>query len=98
MVVRFGGEEFLVILMDIREGEAEMVAEKIRTLVEGSKIKIVGGFIQKTISIGISEFPKDTEQFWEAIKFSDVALYKAKETGRNRVVRFTPDMWTKEKY
>lgn len=98
IVVRFGGEEFLVILMDIREGEAQGVAERIRSRMEGTKIKIPGGFIKKTISIGISEFPKDTEQFWEAIKFSDVALYKAKEAGRNRVVRFTQDMWTEERY
>ncbi len=98
MVVRFGGEEFLVILMDVREGEAQGVAEEIRSQMEGAKIKIAGGLIQKTISIGISEFPKDTEQFWEAIKFSDVALYKAKETGRNRVVRFTQEMWAEEKY
>lgn len=98
MVVRFGGEEFLVILMDVREGEAQGVAEKIRSQMEDAKIKIAGGLIQKTISIGISEFPKDTEQFWEAIKFSDVALYKAKETDRNRVVRFTQEMLAEEKY
>ncbi len=54
--------------------------------------------IQKTISIGISEFPKDTQNFWEAIKYSDIALYKAKEWGRNKVVRFTKDMWTEEEY
>ena len=65
---------------------------------EGLKIKTPGGVIQKTISIGISEFPKDTEQFWEAIKFSDVSLYRAKETGRNRVVKFTADMWHEGRY
>lgn len=48
--------------------------------------------------MGISEFPKDTEQFWEAIKFSDMALYKAKESGRNRVIRFTSDMWSEGRY
>lgn len=98
IVVRFGGEEFLVILMDVREDESEGVAEKIRNQMEDTKVKMVGGFIQKTISVGISEFPKDTEQFWEAIKFSDVALYKAKQTGRNKVVRFTQEMWVEGKY
>lgn len=97
-VIRFGGEEFLVILVDIREEEAEKVAEKIRVKVEETKIKITGGIIQKTISIGVSEFPKDAQNFWQAIKYADVALYKAKEKGRNRVVRFTPDMWEEEKY
>lgn len=97
-VVRFGGEEFLGILVDIREGDAQEVAERIRSNMEGLKIKTPGGVIQKTISIGISEFPKDTEQFWEAIKFSDVSLYRAKETGRNRVVRFTADLWHEGRY
>ncbi len=54
--------------------------------------------ITKTISLGISEFPIDTSGFWQAIKFTDVALYRAKETGRNRAVRFTPDMWTEEEF
>jgi diguanylate cyclase (GGDEF)-like protein len=65
---------------------------------EQTKISITGGVINKTISIGVSEFPQDTQSFWEAIKFADVALYKAKETGRNRVVRFSPEMWTEERY
>ncbi|MCX7770549.1 MAG: diguanylate cyclase [Proteobacteria bacterium] len=97
-VVRFGGEEFLVILVDIRDEEAFNVAEKIREKVEETKIKITGGVIQKTISIGVSEFPKDAQNFWQSIKYADVALYKAKERGRNRVIRFTPDMWEEEKY
>jgi PleD family two-component response regulator len=50
------------------------------------------------MSIGVSEFPRDTNGFWEAIKFADVALYRAKNEGRNRVVRFTPEMWEQDKY
>jgi len=96
--VRFGGEEFLVILMDIKEGEAEDVAEKIRKAIEDTKIKIPRGFIQKTISVGISEFPKDTPKLWQAIKYADIGMYKAKNAGRNRIVRFAKDMWTVEEY
>ncbi len=98
LVIRFGGEEFLVLLIDIKPGDSFEVAEKIREKIEESKVKIAGGFIQKTISIGVSEFPTDTQNFWEAIKFADVALYKAKERGRNRVLRFAIDMWAEEKY
>ncbi len=98
MVVRFGGEEFLVILMDVREGEANDIAEKIRAAVEDTKVKVPRGFVQKTVSIGISEFPKDTPKFWQAIKYSDIGMYKAKAAGRNNVVRFTKDMWTVEEY
>ncbi|MEW6409437.1 MAG: diguanylate cyclase [Nitrospirota bacterium] len=98
LVARFGGEEFLVILEDAKEGDAQNIAERIREKMEETKIKTGGVVIQKTISIGISEFPKDTQNFWEAIKYSDIALYKAKEAGRNKVLRFTKDMWTEEEY
>ncbi len=98
IVVRFGGEEFLVVLFDIRECEAVNVAEKIRDNVQNARIKIPEGVIQKTISLGVSEFPADTNTFWHAIKYADVALYKAKEGGRNRVMRFTREMWTDEHF
>lgn len=93
LVIRFGGEEFLILLVDIREGESVKIAEKLRSLVEVNAVETPKGVIRRTISIGVSEFPKDAKGIWEAIKYADVALYKAKESGRNRVVRFTPDMW-----
>ncbi len=98
LVIRYGGEEFLVLLIDARPEDSATVAEKIRDSVEAAKIQIPGGFVQKTISVGASEFPHDTPNFWEAVKFADVALYKAKEGGRNKVLRFAADMWTGDKY
>jgi diguanylate cyclase (GGDEF)-like protein len=98
LVIRFGGEEFLVLMLDINEGETIKTAEKIREAVEATKIKVSDGTIKKTISLGISEFPIDTESFWQAIKFADVALYKAKDTGRNKSVRFDKEMWSEEAF
>ncbi len=98
-VIRFGGEEILVLLVDVQEGAAEKVAEKIRRAVESRVIEVSGGVIKKTVSIGVSEFPKDCDgKIWQCIKFADVALYYAKEQGRNRVVRFLPEMWEGEEY
>ena len=96
IVARFGGEEFLILLVDIREGEAVQVAEKLRKKVAEHPFDTKAGVLKKTISIGVSEFPVDSKGIWQVIKFADVALYKAKETGRNRVVRFQPKMWKKE--
>lgn len=96
IVIRFGGEEFLVVLLDISDGDSLKIAEIIRSNIEHLKIKLPNGVIEKTISLGISEFPADTETLWSCIKYADVALYRAKEEGRNRCVRFTNDMWKEE--
>ena len=52
--------------------------------------------IQKTLSIGIAHFPKDANSVWKVIKYADTALYEAKNTGRNKVVCFTEDMFSYE--
>ncbi|MDP2144201.1 MAG: GGDEF domain-containing protein [Gallionella sp.] len=96
IVIRYGGEEFMIILPDTSGDQAESVAEKIRLAVEALKIQLPGTMLSKTISIGLAVFPVDCDTFWQAIKFADVALYHAKDSGRNRVVRFTPDLWTDE--
>lgn len=98
VVIRFGGEEFLLLLLDIDPGESMVVAEKIRQRVEQLQVRAGEAVLKKTISIGVSEFPGDSDGFWQAIKYADVALYRAKEEGRNRVVRFTPEMWTKNDF
>jgi diguanylate cyclase (GGDEF)-like protein len=97
LVIRYGGEEFLIILLDSAGTAAEQVAENIRAAVEALKVQIAGIVLQKTISIGIADFPSDSETFWQAVKFADVALYQAKEQGRNRVVRFDSSMWSDTK-
>ncbi|MFN3813057.1 MAG: diguanylate cyclase [Aquificaceae bacterium] len=98
IVVRFGGEEFMVLLMDVEKGKAEEIAEKIRKAVENHMIEVFGTVLKKTVSIGVSEFPTDSDKIWQCIKFADVALYKAKEFGRNQVVRFKPEFWQEENY
>lgn len=98
VVVRFGGEEFLVLLLDVEPGDGMEVAEKIRARVQEMKVTAGTAVLQKTISIGVSEFPADTDGLWQAIKYADVALYQAKESGRNRVVRFSREMWPQEDF
>lgn len=92
-VIRFGGEEFLILLVDTEPEYGYEIAEKIRKRVQENSFKTPNGVLKKTICIGVSEFPKDTQGFWQAIKFADVALYKAKESGRNKCIRFTPELW-----
>ncbi len=96
MVIRYGGEEFMVICLDAVENAGDQVAEKLRTAVEQTKVQLPGATLQKTVSVGIADFPTDSETFWQAVKFADVALYRAKESGRNRVVHFATEMWQDE--
>ncbi len=99
LLIRYGGEEFLILLQNIQNGPSEQIAEKIRAAVEQHKFILPEGVtINKTVSIGVSEHPADANAFYKAIKFADVALYEAKRRGRNKVVRFTPELWTGEDY
>ena len=95
IVIRYGGEEFLLIIKKASGDDDVMaVAEKIRRNVEEYVMKIDSAItLQKTLTIGVSLFPNDCENFWQAVKFADVALYRGKESGRNKVVRFEESMW-----
>lgn len=92
MVIRYGGEEFLVILQEGDEYSGERMAEKLRLAVAALKIPVSSGIMRKTISIGVSGFPSDGEDIWEVIKCADLALYEAKHTGRNRHIIYTPKL------
>jgi len=98
IVIRFGGEEFLVVLLDISGDDSMKVAEKIRLQVQNAQFRLADCVIRKTISLGIADYSSETEGFWHRIKFADVALYKAKELGRNQSVRFAREMWSEEQF
>lgn len=87
LVIRFGGEEFLIILPDCGESCAATMAERIRSRVEGHKVHTASRTLQQTISVGVAEFsPTSSKSIWEIIKLADIALYQAKENGRNQVL------------
>ncbi|MFW6308164.1 MAG: diguanylate cyclase [Campylobacterales bacterium] len=92
LAIRFGGEEFLVLLYNPSEDGAMLVADKIRTSFEKRVFSAGNENISKTISLGVSFFPDDGDAVWKAIKFADIALYKAKDGGRNQVVKFSSNM------
>ncbi len=96
LVIRYGGEEFLIVLLESSAEQAFQIGEKIRAAVEALKIQIGTLTLQKTISIGIADYPGDSATFWQAVKFADIALYQAKDQGRNRVIRFKPEMWASD--
>jgi diguanylate cyclase (GGDEF)-like protein len=93
LAIRYGGEEFVILLHNADDAGALAVANKIHIGFSKLVFEVgAGETIQKTVSIGISKFPKDGDTIWKCIKFADTALYKAKTTGRNKIVSYLPEM------
>ena len=88
LTIRYGGEEFLVLLTDQEKLTTVKVAEKIRKSVESKLFDIGEKGIHITISIGVALYPEHSYNFEEVVKMADSALYKAKQSGRNRVVLY----------
>jgi len=88
MVGRYGGEEFIAILPNTDEEEAARFAERVRSAVEAHLYRDEGHELRMTCSSGAASFPVDgVDSPEELLKSADEALYLAKESGRNRVVR-----------
>lgn len=91
IVSRNGGEEFSAMLPDCPVEEAYAVAERIRHAVEKHAFDLPdGSSIHLTISLGIATYPDTTISMDELVKQADDALYKAKQTGRNKVCSMLP--------
>ena len=84
LVARFGGEEFCILLDEIKLEEVEKKFESIRRVIEENVISYEVISFYYTVSIGIFYGLKDTLE--RMITLSDDALYKAKESGRNKIV------------
>jgi two-component system cell cycle response regulator len=83
--IRYGGEEFVIILEDVKLKDAIKIAEKIRKTIEENIIQINDKKkIKVTVSIGISELRDEDKSLFDAIKRADEKLYKAKKSGKNR--------------
>jgi diguanylate cyclase (GGDEF)-like protein len=86
IAARYGGEEFAIILPETGKEEAALLAERLRKNIESKKLFTNKyGELKVTVSLGISGFPNDANNKSELISKADAALYKAKETGRNKL-------------
>lgn len=86
LAVRYGGEEFLVLLPDTDSQACFRVAERIREAVAGMAIPSGGdkALPPMTVSLGIAVYPEHGKDLEELLKASDKALYESKRGGRNR--------------
>ncbi|QNI04725.1 EAL domain-containing protein [Halomonas sp. SH5A2] len=85
VVARLGGDEFVVLLTEIEEvRQAEIVAEKILATVS-APFTLAGQELHITVSVGVALFPRDGEDEQSLLKSADIAMYYAKEKGKNNV-------------
>ena len=85
IIGRYGGEEFAIVLTGTGRDGAFQVAERIRDNIEGAVFKAYDEVVSITVSTGISVFPDAGVDIAGLIESADKALYKAKESGRNKV-------------
>ncbi len=84
IAVRWGGEEFLLVLRGCDQHEAERIAETLRQRIADAPIEADGQRIAVTLSVGVSEYD-GAEPPDQTVDRADSALYEAKHGGRNRV-------------
>jgi len=85
MLFRYGGEEFLLVLVSADAGIAKGVAEELRQRFEVSPLTSAGSPVMATLSIGVATFADHGVDFYSLVQAADQALYRAKRAGRNRV-------------
>ncbi|WP_114324670.1 sensor domain-containing diguanylate cyclase [Candidatus Colwellia aromaticivorans] len=86
IIARVGGEEYAVLLPNTHSQSAQLIAEKIRMLIDSSYITgDWSGEIQPKVSLGVSTYTEGDKEFYEIYSRSDKALYQAKSTGRNKI-------------
>ena len=88
LVARYGGEEFVMVLEETDNAGAHLLCERVRTEMAAQLMTSEQGSFRITISLGIASYPADGQQKKELVDHSDQALYAAKESGRNRTVRY----------
>ena len=85
LVARYGGEEMALVLPETDAGGASTIAERLRAAVEGTAHATEHGTLRVTVSVGVATWPGGGQTPDELLTTADRALYRAKQTGRNRV-------------
>ena len=86
LFARYGGDEFIALLVQTGQEGARETAERLRVAIEGSEVHVDGKTITLTASIGLTATTGDISSVKELIEIADNALYKAKQGGRNQIV------------
>lgn len=94
ILARLGGDEFAIILPQTDRSQAIGIANQIRELIQCQTSGVEKHHVTITASIGIALFPHDSDTAETLLTCADLAMYRAKEEGRNRVCIYTTDQKT----
>jgi two-component system cell cycle response regulator len=87
ILIRYGGEEFIAVLPAASAEDLDLIGERLRRAIEDSSITDGAQTIRATVSLGGASYPNQSvEREDDLVALADEALYRAKETGRNRLV------------
>ena len=93
VVVRYGGDEYVVLLVGIDSGGALKVAERIRRAIEDHRfLSRAGARVRVTSSIGLASFPEHADSKTSILDFADRAMYRGKRSTRNVVYMASKDL------
>jgi len=84
-LIRYGGEEFILLLHKQTPSQCQEVANRIKESIYSRPVKANEHLVDLTLSIGVNPYPSHSKDVDEAIKIADEQLYLAKSNGRNRV-------------
>jgi diguanylate cyclase (GGDEF)-like protein len=84
--VRYGGDEFLVLLPDTDPVGAHFLGQRLRTAIQEADLVWQGHHVPMTVTIGLATLPLDASDAASLVARADAALYAGKRAGRNRVV------------
>jgi diguanylate cyclase (GGDEF)-like protein len=85
---RMGGEEFAALLPNTSLEEALHLAERVRHSIESISFEKISGVLKITVSGGVAAFMDEISNIDDLLRNADKALYRAKETGRNRIIKY----------
>jgi diguanylate cyclase (GGDEF)-like protein len=88
VLARYGGDEFVVLMPQTSTENALVAAERIRAAIDNTSFDMSGSRITATVSIGIASYPDGVGEAEAVLEKADVALYKSKHSGRNRVTYY----------
>lgn len=93
VVVRYGGDEYVILLVGIDSGVGLKVAERIRRAIEDHRfLSREGSRVRITASIGLASFPEHAQTKTEILDFADRAMYRGKRSSRNVVYMASKDL------